>query len=83
MLTIYNEFTTNFNNNGIGILRDVISANIIEELNGCYELEMEYPIKGHLSEEIKEGNVIKARSVESYQLFYLFLLLQFLQSAHF
>jgi phage minor structural protein len=69
MLTIYNEFTTNFNNNGIGILRDVISANIIEELNGCYELEMEYPIKGHLSEEIKEGNVIKARSVESYQLF--------------
>lgn len=69
MLTIYNEFTTNFNNNGIGILRDVISANITEELNGCYELEMEYPIKGHLSEEIKEGNVIKARSVESYQLF--------------
>lgn len=69
MLTIYNEFTTNFNNNGIGILRDVISANIIEELNGCYELEMEYPIKGYLSEEIKEGNVIKARSVESYQLF--------------
>ena len=35
MLTIYNEFTTNFNNNGIGILRDVISANIVEELNGC------------------------------------------------
>ena len=69
MLTIYNEFTTNFNNNGIGILRDVISASIIEELNGCYELEMEYPIKGYLSEEIKEGNVIKARSVESYQLF--------------
>lgn len=69
MLTIYNEFTTNFNNNGIGILRDVISANIVEELNGCYELEMEYPIKGYLSEEIKEGNVIKAKSVESYQLF--------------
>ena len=69
MLTIYNEFTTDFNNNGIGILRDVISAKITEELNGGYELEMEYPAKGYLAEEIKEGNIIRAKSVESYQLF--------------
>lgn len=69
MLTIYNEFTTDFNNNGIGILRDVISAKITEELNGAYELELEYPTKGYLAEEIKEGNLIKAKSVESNQLF--------------
>jgi phage minor structural protein len=69
MITIYNEFETNFNNNGIGILRDVVSAKIIEELNGEYELEMEYPIEGYLSTEIKEGNILKAKSVESYQLF--------------
>jgi len=69
MLTIYNESETNFNHNGIGILRDVVSAKITEELNGQYDLEMEYPIKGYLSEEIKEGNIIRARSVESNQLF--------------
>ena len=69
MLTIYNQFEKEFTNNGLGILRDVISAKIIEELNGQYELEMEYPIKGYLAEEIKEGNIIKAKGVESYQLF--------------
>jgi len=69
MLTIYNQFENNFNNNGIGILRDVIKAQIIEELNGQYDLELEYPIKGYLSEELREGNIIKAKGVESYQLF--------------
>jgi len=69
VITIYNRFETNFDNNGIGILRDVISTSITEELNGQYDLELEYPIKGYLSEEIKEGNIIKAKGVESYQLF--------------
>lgn len=57
MITIYDEFETNFDNNEIGILRDVISAKITEELNGGYELEMEYPANGYLSEYIKEGNI--------------------------
>lgn len=69
MLTIYNQFEKDFTNNGIGILRDVILAQIIEELNGQYDLELEYPIKGYLAEELKEGNIIKAKGVDSYQLF--------------
>lgn len=69
MITIYNHLETNFNNNGFGILRDVISANIIEELNGQYELELEYPSNGFLADKIVEGNIIKAKGVTSYQLF--------------
>jgi len=34
VLTIYDRFETNFDNNGIGILKDVINAKITEELNG-------------------------------------------------
>jgi len=69
VLTIYDRFETNFDNNGIGILKDVINAKITEELNGQYDLEFEYPIRANLASEIKEGNIVKAKSVESYQLF--------------
>ena len=37
-----NQFTTN----GIGILADAISCKVPEELNGIYELTMQYPVKG-------------------------------------
>lgn len=37
-----NQFTTN----GIGILADAVSCKTTEELNGIYELTMQYPVKG-------------------------------------
>lgn len=59
MIKIYSQNTTDFNNNGLGILRDTLNAKVIEELNGTYELNMSYPIKGWLIENIVSGNIIK------------------------
>ena len=60
MLVIYNKDTTEFNNLGLGVLRDIKSEpEITEVLNGQYNLEFEYIKDGWLSEEIIEGNIIK------------------------
>lgn len=60
-MNIYQENTTNFNNNGLGFLTDIISAEVIDEINGEYSLTLEYPIKGHLSEYLIEENYIKCK----------------------
>lgn len=41
-----------FNTNGIGILSDAISGYVYEELNGQFELEMQYPVEGIHFEDI-------------------------------
>ena len=50
--------TTTFNNNGYGRLNDIISATATEELNGMYELEIEYPLTGVHYADIKEGTIL-------------------------
>lgn len=60
-MNIYQESTTNFNNNGLGFLTDIISAEVTDEINGEYSLTLEYPINGHLSEYLVEENYIKCQ----------------------
>jgi len=60
MIRLYDKEETNFLNNGLGVLRDVISCTCVEVLNGKYDLEMEYAVNGFLSEHILEENIIKA-----------------------
>jgi len=43
---LYSPTETQFLTNGIGCLSDSVSCFVKEELNGLYELEMEYPIDG-------------------------------------
>lgn len=57
---IYDKNTTEFNNNGYGILTDSIVANVTEMLNDEYSLLIEYPVKGNLAEYLLEENIIKA-----------------------
>jgi len=61
MINLYDSNETNFNHNGLVVLSDCKAAFIEEELNGKYELELEYPIdargKWHY---IIEGNILKA-----------------------
>ena len=40
MINIYLENTTDFNNNGLGILKDCISANVTAEINGEFSLSI-------------------------------------------
>lgn len=58
-MIIYNKDTTNFNNNGLGFLTDIISASVVDNLNGDYTLTFEYPINAKLSDYIVEDNIVK------------------------
>ena len=58
---MYEKNTTEFNNNGIGFLTDIISCETTEERNGVYETVFTYPITGILYENITEGNLIKCK----------------------
>ena len=57
---LYESTEKEFNHNGIGTLADAISCIVIEERNGSYELEMEYPLGGIHYEEIKNNNIVLA-----------------------
>ena len=58
-MNIYLGNETNFSNNGLGFLTDIISAVVYDELNGNYELKLEYVKDGHLSEYLERENIIK------------------------
>ena len=52
----YNE--TSFDNNGIGILSDVIDDEVYEELNGQFELTVQYPVTGiHFAEIVADAYI--------------------------
>ncbi len=46
MPILYDEFEKEFQSNGIGILNDCIVCEVVQELNGQYELTLKYPITG-------------------------------------
>lgn len=58
---LYNETETNFENNGIGVLSDVLWAHVQEERNGVFDMEMEYPVTGIWSKELQDFRIIKAK----------------------
>lgn len=62
MLCIYDKKTIkgNFDNNGLGVLNEPILAEVTEELNGQYYLEIEYPVNSKKARYLKEFNIIKA-----------------------
>lgn len=55
---IYERTETNFVSNGLGRLRDTISAIVTEERNGVYELSLEYPVNGANFDLIQIGRII-------------------------
>lgn len=61
---LFSSESTEFSTNGIGVLRDAISCTVTEELNGIYELDMEYPSYGRYFDNIKERCIILAKPNE-------------------
>lgn len=57
---LYPRTETEFTNNGLGGLPDAISCTVEEEINGIYELTMEYPDSGLHADGLVEGNIIMA-----------------------
>ena len=67
---IYENTETNFTNNGLGYLKDIISASVVDTLNGDYSLSFEYPMGAKLSEYLVEGNYVRCKvSDGTYQIF--------------
>lgn len=57
---LYDSTEKQFTTNGIGTLADAISCTVIEERNGSFELEMEYPLGGIHYDEIRNNRIILA-----------------------
>ena len=55
---LYEKDEISFSSNGLGRLRDVISAVVTEERNGIYELDFEYPVTGAHFDEIQLGRIV-------------------------
>lgn len=62
---LFEKNETAFNNNGIGRLRDTISAVVSEERNGLYELDFTYPVTGANYEKIICGRIVGVTHDES------------------
>lgn len=55
---LYKSNETEFTTQGYGTLSDAISCKVTEELNGTFELEMQYPVEGIHYENCALGNII-------------------------
>lgn len=62
---LYEKDETAFTSNGLGRLRDVISAVVTEERNGVYELEFQYPVDGVNYDRIQCGRIVAVEHDES------------------
>ena len=52
---------TNFNHNGIGLLKDALSCEVSEGRNGSFDLELVYPITGPYFKDLTNGNIVQAK----------------------
>lgn len=59
---LFEAGTTQFDTLGLGVLSDVTSALVTEELNGEFTLTMEYKVGGKLSTEIKQNRILVVSS---------------------
>lgn len=68
---IYKPSEKDFSHNGLGILRDATRADVREQANGVYELEVEYPLKSRFKQYFENGYQIKAKpnDQEEYHIF--------------
>lgn len=57
---LYSATERYFDHNGLGILGNCVSCEVTEELNGIFELAMQYPMDGIHFDEIVSRSIIKA-----------------------
>lgn len=55
---LYESNETAFSSNGLGRLRDVIEAKVVEERNGVYELDFQYPVSAEDFSDIQIGRIV-------------------------
>lgn len=62
---LYESNETSFTSNGLGRLRDCISATVVEGRNDVYELDFDYPVDGANFDKIQCGRVVAVRHDDS------------------
>lgn len=55
---LYNKNEKDFTSNGLGRLSESISCKVTEKRNSTYQVTLEYPVQGKLSEHLKVGNIV-------------------------
>jgi len=60
-MILYEKGTTDFSKNGLGYLTNVLSASVVEALNGDYSLTFEYPMNDRMSNELLEERIVKCK----------------------
>lgn len=60
-MRLFASTATSFLNNGLGILSSALMAVVSQELNGQYELKMQYPVDGIHAGEIAYRSIITAK----------------------
>ena len=58
MITLHAASSTSFNTLGLGSMSDVIKCTVVEEINGQFELSMDYPITGRHYKDIQLRRII-------------------------
>lgn len=58
---IFRGNETNFNHNGIGLLKDALTCVVTEVRNGSFDLEMTYPVDGAYYTSLINNNIIQAK----------------------
>lgn len=61
MIILFDKDETEFTTLGIGVLSDASSCVVTEELNGAFELEMEYPVNGAHYKDLDYKRLILAK----------------------
>ena len=62
---LYEKNETEFISNGLGRLRDIIRCECLEERNGAFEVEFDYPVDGAHFDEILLGRIISVEHDET------------------
>lgn len=57
---LYSSTATAFENLGLGVLAETLSCTVVEEINGIFNLELEYPVNGVLFDQLKPEMTIKS-----------------------
>ncbi|MCI8992300.1 MAG: hypothetical protein HFG80_06180 [Eubacterium sp.] len=61
LIRLFESTATSFSTNGIGNLPNASKCEVVEERNGSYELELEYPVSGKRYSELELRRIIVAR----------------------
>ena len=58
---LFDPSATSFDTFGVGALTEAISPHVVEEINGAYTLELQYPLSGHHFAAIRRRSLILAK----------------------